>query len=333
MRTATEADIEPLADFNVRIHGDELHRAGTWDELGGGHPTLTLRHQLLVEEPASGAIISAAYLLPMRWRLGSVELPVGQIEAVGTDPGYRRRGLSRRIIEALHGIAASQGQLLTGITGVRYLYRRFGYEYAAALERLPGSASSGGRGGCCGLGRASGPPASRTRRRSARCAGHGRTGWTWCRSSIAPVSGSTSPATSRSRSWPSTSRSPSMVSDRPIAYAGRHRVADNGWASVTEVVLGAGLLGSEGVIVQGARRPRAGHGRCGGRRCRSPAFDGGSVRSTRSTSCWRLTSGHSIRRMPGTSACPMRRRLLRAIAPVLEGEAGCLDDWPASTAR
>ncbi|HVQ22685.1 MAG TPA: GNAT family N-acetyltransferase, partial [Candidatus Saccharimonadia bacterium] len=134
LRTAAPADIERLADFNVRVHGDELLRAGTWDVLGGGHPVVTLRHQLIIEDPASGAIVSAAYLLPMRWRLGSVELPVGQIEVVGTEPAYRRRGLSRRTIQALHAISASQGHLLTGIVGVRYLYRRFGYEYAVAFD-------------------------------------------------------------------------------------------------------------------------------------------------------------------------------------------------------
>ena len=61
LRTATPADIERLADFNVRVHGDELLRAGTWDGLGGGHPVLTVRHQLIVEDAASGAIVRCSF--------------------------------------------------------------------------------------------------------------------------------------------------------------------------------------------------------------------------------------------------------------------------------
>jgi GNAT superfamily N-acetyltransferase len=250
LRTATQADIEPLADFNVRLHGDELHRAGTWDELGGGHPTLTLRHQVLVEDPANGAIVSAAYLLPMRWRLASVELPIGQIEAVGTDPAYRRRGLSRRIIEGLHGVAASQGYLLTGIVGVRYLYRRFGYEYAVPLngfrdqDRSTVPTEPGGV-----------PHVRPARLGDAEALSALRQTWTDQLDLVQVVDVDRfrfDIAGHVPKSFMAVDFSVAVdAADQPNAYARALTGPDDGRASVTEVVLGPACQGSEDPIVRG----------------------------------------------------------------------------------
>ena len=248
LRTATEADIGRLAEFNARIHGDELHRAGTWDELGGGHPVMTLRHQLIVEDTTTAAIVSAAFLLPMRWRLGSVELPVGQIEAVGTEPAYRRRGLSRRIIEALHGIAASQGCLLTGIVGVRYLYRRFGYEYAVAFDGFRDQVRDAVRP----------VPANAPRIRAVTLADAAaladlRRSWTDELDLVQVVDadrfrfdiGGHVP-----RSFMAVDFSVAVdEDDHPIAYARAPSGPDDGWAAVTEVVLGPACRGREAAVV------------------------------------------------------------------------------------
>jgi len=249
LRTATPDDIERLADFNVRVHGDELHRAGTWDEFGGGHPVLTVRHQLLVEDVASGAIVSAAYLLPMRWRLGSVELPVGQIEAVGTDPAYRRRGLSRRIIDALHDMSVAQGHLLTGIVGVRYLYRRFGYEYAVPFdgfrnqERSAVHAEPGG-----------GPRVRLARLDDAEALCALRRMWT-DELDLAEVVDADRFRFDIAGHVPGSFMAVDFSvavddGDRPIAYARAPSGPDEGWAAVTEVVLGPDGRGQEASTVR-----------------------------------------------------------------------------------
>ncbi len=249
LRTATPADIESLADFNARVHGDESHRPGTWDEIGGGHPVLTLRHQLLVEDPATGAIVSAAFLLPMRWRLGSVELPVAQIEAVGTDPAYRRRGLSRRLIDALHAMSASQAHVLTGIVGVRYLYRRFGYEYAVAFDGFRDQARSAVRV----------EPGDAMEVRAARsddavALDALRRTWTDGLDLVQVVDAERfrfDIAGHVPRSFMEVSFSVEVDGrDRPIAYARAPTGPDGGWAAVTEVVLGPECRGRESTVVR-----------------------------------------------------------------------------------
>jgi GNAT superfamily N-acetyltransferase len=249
LRTATPADIERLADFNVRVHGDELLRAGTWDGLGGGHPVLTVRHQLIVEDAASGAIVSAAYLLPTRWRLDSVELPIGQIEAVGTDPAYRRRGLSRRIIEALHAMSTSQGQLMTGIAGVRYLYRRFGYEYAVSFNGFRDQARGTVRPA---LGDATRVRAARPD--DAEALSKLRRGWTDGFDLVQIVDADRfrfDIAGHVTGSFMEVSFSVAVDdNDRPIAYARAPTGPDDGRASVTEVVLGPDCRGREATVVR-----------------------------------------------------------------------------------
>lgn len=249
LRTATPADIERLADFNVRVHGDELHRAGTWDELGGAHPVLTVRHQLLVEDPASGAIVSAAFLLPMRWRLGSVELPVGQVEAVGTDLAYRRLGLSRRIIEALHAMSASQGHLLTGIVGVRYLYRHFGYEYAVPFNGFRDQERSAAR-----IEPGTLPPVRLARLGDGEALAALRRQWTDRLDLVQVVDADRfryDVAGHVPRSFMEVSFSVAVDGDdRPIAYARAPTGPDDGWAAVTEVVLGPDCAGREATVVR-----------------------------------------------------------------------------------
>ena len=250
LRTATSADIERLAEFNVRIHGDALHGPGTWDEIGGGHPVLTLRHQLLVEDPASGAIVSAAFLLPMRWRLGSVELPVGQIEAVGTDPAYRRRGLSARTIQALHAMSASQGQLLTGIVGVRYLYRRFGYEYAVAFDGFRDQARSAVR-----IEPGTLPNVRLARPGDAEALAALRRQWTDGLDLVQVIDAARFQydiAGHVPHSFMEVSFSVAVDGDdRPIAYARAPTGPDDGWAAATEVVLGPDCRGREATVVRG----------------------------------------------------------------------------------
>jgi hypothetical protein len=214
------------------------------------HPALTLRHQLLVEDVASGAIASAAYLLPMRWRLGSVELSVGQIEAVGTDPAYRRRGLSRRIIEALHAMAASQGQLLTAIGGVRYLYRRFGYEYAVPYDGFREQVR-----GAVRPAPVKAPRVRAARPDDAEALSTLRRGWTDELDVVQVVDAARfrfDIAGHVPGAFMAVSFSVAVdAGDRPIAYARAPTGPDDGWASVTEVVLGPASRRAAGSVVGG----------------------------------------------------------------------------------
>ena len=140
MRRATPEDADALCEFNAKIHGeDENDRkavAGwTRDLLTHPHATFRPGDFLIVEETATGRIISAMCLIPQTWSYEGIEFGVGRPELVGTLPEFRGRGLIRKQIEELHKWCAERGLMVQVITGIRYYYRQFGYEYALDLNR------------------------------------------------------------------------------------------------------------------------------------------------------------------------------------------------------
>ena len=144
LRHATPQDEKALVAFNRRIHGE-----GEWDEKGledwtrdllrGGSPTFKAGDVTVVESSATKEILSTCCLISQTWSYEGLPFKVGRPELVGTDPGFRRRGLVRQQFEVLHEWSAQRGELVQVITGIPYYYRQFGYEMALSL--------SGGRAG------------------------------------------------------------------------------------------------------------------------------------------------------------------------------------------
>ncbi len=137
LRSATTADAEPLAQFNGRIHGrdhfDNMVAAWTRDFCSPAHPVVGPSNVLIVQDERANKIVSTMCLIPQTWTYAGIPFGVGRVEAVGTDPEYRRRGLVRTQIEFLHSRSAAMGHLVQGITGIPWYYRQFGYEYALNL--------------------------------------------------------------------------------------------------------------------------------------------------------------------------------------------------------
>ena len=141
LRWATEDDTEALAEFNIRIHSDNLEEPDSWlahwvrDLMNGKHPTTKCNDfTVVVDENAGGKIVSSLNLISQRWAYSGIEFPVGRPELVGTDPDYRRRGLVRAQMEAIHAKSASRGELVQAITGIPWYYRMFGYEMTVDLD-------------------------------------------------------------------------------------------------------------------------------------------------------------------------------------------------------
>jgi hypothetical protein len=138
LRFATEADIEPLAQFNGRIHSDGKFNAfvaqWTREFTSPAHPTCGPNNVTVVEDTTTGQIVSSMCLIPQIWTFDGILFPVGRPEAVGTDPAYRRRGLIRAQFDVLHAKSEREGHLVQGITGILWYYRQFGYEYAIDLD-------------------------------------------------------------------------------------------------------------------------------------------------------------------------------------------------------
>src|SRR5512138_3220483 len=107
MRRSTSEDADALAAFNGRIHGeDELDskRVAAWthDLLARPHPTMNPDGCTIVEEAATGRIVSSMNLIPQTWTYEGIEFGVGRPELVGTLPEYRNRGLIRAQFEEVH---------------------------------------------------------------------------------------------------------------------------------------------------------------------------------------------------------------------------------------
>jgi hypothetical protein len=138
LRLSTPEDADALSEFNGRIHGDDeqdSQRVAAWtrDLLTRPHPTLNRDDFTIVEETATGRIVSSMNLIPQIWSYEGIELGVGRPELVGTDPEFRNRGLVRLQFEEVHKWSAERGHRVQAITGIPYYYRQFGYEMALDL--------------------------------------------------------------------------------------------------------------------------------------------------------------------------------------------------------
>lgn len=140
LRWATAADTEEVAAFNVAIHSDDPDEPETWlaewtrDLMQGDHPTTgPSDFTVVVDKKAEGRIVSSLCLISQTWTYEDVAFGVGRPELVGTDPAYRRRGLVRAQMEAIHELSAERGELVQAITGIPWYYRLFGYEMALDL--------------------------------------------------------------------------------------------------------------------------------------------------------------------------------------------------------
>ncbi len=140
LRRSSPEDAEALAAFCAEIHSDEPGESdpmiGAWtrDLLTRPHPRFHPDDFTIVEEAATGRIVSTLNLIPQTWSYDGIPFEVGRPELVGTAPEFRNRGLVRLQFEEIHRWSEERGDLLQGITGIPYYYRLFGYEMAVDLD-------------------------------------------------------------------------------------------------------------------------------------------------------------------------------------------------------
>ena len=139
MRRSMPTDADALAEFNARLHSDDAADAAclsawTHDLLSGDHPTFSPNDFTLIEESASGKIISTMNTISQTWSYEGIKFGVGRPELVGTLPEFRNRGLVRLQFEEIHKWSAERGELVQAIIGIPFYYRQFGYEMALDLD-------------------------------------------------------------------------------------------------------------------------------------------------------------------------------------------------------
>ena len=140
LRRSRPEDREKVAEFHANTLldiGEEppLERLYYWilDLMSGDHPTFATDDFTVVEEVATGKIVSSMMLMSQTWTYDGIPFAFGQPDIVSTDPAYRRRGLVRAQMEVIHAWSAERGELVQGITGIPWYYRQFGYEMAFSL--------------------------------------------------------------------------------------------------------------------------------------------------------------------------------------------------------
>ena len=139
LRRSVPADADALAEFNARLHSDDAADAAclsawTHDLLSGNHPTFSPNDFTIVEESASGRIVSTMNTISQTWSYEGIPFGVGRPELVGTLPEFRNRGLVRLQFEEVHKWSAERGERVQAITGIPFYYRQFGYEMALDLD-------------------------------------------------------------------------------------------------------------------------------------------------------------------------------------------------------
>jgi hypothetical protein len=140
LRRSSPEDAEALSAFCGVIHSeepgksDEMVAAWTRDLLTRPHPRFRADDFTVVEEQATGRIVSTLNLISQTWTYEGIPFGVGRPELVGTLPEYRNRGLIRLQFEEVHRWSAERGELVQGITGIPFYYRLFGYEMAIDLD-------------------------------------------------------------------------------------------------------------------------------------------------------------------------------------------------------
>jgi Acetyltransferase (GNAT) domain len=143
LRTATPADAIELAEFNATqqaeddLPGDLVHE-WTLELFENPPPRFRAEDDVaVVEDTATGRIVSSVLLIPQEWSYAGVVLPVGQPELVATAPAYRRRGLIREQFADIHRRSEALGDRWQVIGGIPWYYRQLGYTYALDLPPMP----------------------------------------------------------------------------------------------------------------------------------------------------------------------------------------------------
>jgi len=103
--------------------------------MSGRHPLMGPRDFIVIEDTRrrEHKMVACTCFWSQTWEYEGIRFGFGRPEIVGTDPDYRNRGLVRSMFEEIHARSEAEGHLAQGITGIRYFYRQFGYEYALNL--------------------------------------------------------------------------------------------------------------------------------------------------------------------------------------------------------
>ncbi len=135
MHPDNDGDFELIMDLDRAVHGEgvvKLCRA-----LRKGCPGMGEGDWYAILSPDGGRCLSTLCRIPAEWVLrgggACVALPCAEMGVVASAEDARGLGLSGWLIDRFKADSVRKGFLLSGIQGIPYFYRRFGYEFALPL--------------------------------------------------------------------------------------------------------------------------------------------------------------------------------------------------------
>jgi len=134
LRISTDSNEEffKILELNIAVHGEEIK--DYIERMYKEHPKKKDILWFYIEDNSTGQIISLLTLMPLEWRFEGMILPVCEMGFVGTLKEYRRKGLIGKLNEFYEQVMGERGYLLSGLRGIPYYYRRFGYEFVLSLD-------------------------------------------------------------------------------------------------------------------------------------------------------------------------------------------------------
>ena len=129
LRNAGPQDLAAIKDLLVE-RGEDADAVDF--ELVVGDPDAGWASVAVVE--CDGRVVATATLLNETLRVGSVEIPVGQVEMVACDEAYEHRGYVRALMGWCHERSSSLGHVAQVMIGITYFYRKFGYTYTIPMH-------------------------------------------------------------------------------------------------------------------------------------------------------------------------------------------------------
>lgn len=142
VRWSTADDIEDLVYLNSMVFRDSEDEPPNSnlgnlvrELMSGRHPLMGPRDFVVVEDTrrSEHPLVACTCYWSQAWEYEGIPVGLGRPELVATEPAYRNRGLVRALFQEIHARSEADGHLAQGITGIRYFYRQFGYEYALNL--------------------------------------------------------------------------------------------------------------------------------------------------------------------------------------------------------
>jgi hypothetical protein len=136
-----EEELRLILDLNNQVHS-EGNIKNYIRKIMQEYPRKDEIYWLYIKDNENGIVISSLCLSPLKYQIEKIEIPVCEMEFVGTIESYRRKGFIRFLNDLYENLMEQEGFIFSVIRGIPYFYRTLGYDYVSSLDeriRIQGS--------------------------------------------------------------------------------------------------------------------------------------------------------------------------------------------------